>query len=267
MPSGESLRAVVLPPGMATPIAEKEQFLLQAFSSFAEAANSLERSYGRLRAEVTRLSKDLEESNSGLVRSLAENRRMRQHLNRVLESLPCGVLVVANGGEISDVNPEGRRVLGMNETGCSRTGSVETACESSFSFSSLRAELRELLERARGEEGELEQKICEGSGPAFWLAARCAAVPDSTPGSSVFIVRDVSERKRLEEAQGEFRRQQALSEMSTVLAHEVRAELLFVPESAEAWLAYPRATRLPHQEKVFPRELRESCPLATAPLR
>src|ERR1700736_2627807 len=62
-------------------------------------------------------------------------------------------------------------------------------------------------------------------GPAFWLAARCAAVPDSTPGSSVFIVRDVSERKHLEEERGEFRREQALSEMSTVLAHEVRNPL------------------------------------------
>jgi two-component system sensor histidine kinase FlrB len=205
---------------MATPIAEKEQFLLQAFSSFAEAANSLERSYGRLRAEVTRLSKDLEESNSGLVRSLEENRRMRQHLNRVVAGLPCGVLVVADGGEISDVNPEGRRLLGMNERGPS-----EIVGESISSFSSLRGELRELLERSRREDGELEQRICAGSGPAFWLAARCAAVPDSVPGSSVFILRDVSESKRLEAAQVEFRRQQALAEMSTVLAHEVRNPL------------------------------------------
>ncbi len=204
---------------MANP-AEKEQFLLQAFTSFAEAAHSLERSYGRLRAEVMRLSKELEESNSGLLRSLEENRRMRQHLDRVVESLPCGVLVVANGGEISDVNPEGRRVLGMDDT--SNAGAVG---ESISSFSSLRAELRELLERARDEGGEQEQKICDGSGPAFWLAARCAAVPDSAPGSSVFILRDVSERKRLEEAQVEFRREQALAEMSTVLAHEVRNPL------------------------------------------
>jgi nitrogen fixation/metabolism regulation signal transduction histidine kinase len=210
---------------MATPTAEKEQFLLQAFSSFAEAANSLERSYGLLRAEVMRLSKELEDSNSGLVRSLEENRRMRQHLDRVLAGLPCGVLVVADDGEISDINPEGRRLLGMHDAGSSRTATVETAHESISSFSSLRGELRELLERARGEDGEQEQKICEGSEPEFWLAARCAAVPDSAPGSSVFILRDVSDRKRLEEAQVEFRREQALSEMSTVLAHEVRNPL------------------------------------------
>src|SRR5258708_13058945 len=142
MPSGESLRGAVLLPSMATPTAEKEQVLLQAFSSFAEAANSLERSYGLLRAEVTRLSKELEDSNSGLVRSLEENRRMRQHLDRVLESLPCGVLVLANGGEISDVNPEGRRLLGMNARGPSELGG-----ESISSFSSLRRELPQLLER------------------------------------------------------------------------------------------------------------------------
>jgi signal transduction histidine kinase len=113
----------------------------------------------------------------------------------------------------------------MDDTVTSGTGSIETEGESISSFSSLRGELRELLQRARGEDGELEQKICAGSGPAFWLAARCAPVPDSTPGSSVFILRDVSERKRLEEAQAEFRREQALSEMSTVLAHEVRNPL------------------------------------------
>src|SRR5260370_38255877 len=91
-----------------------------------------------------RLSKELEESNSGLLRSLEENRRMRQHLDRVVEGLPCGVLVVANGGEISDVNPEGRRGLGVDDT--TNAGAVG---ESISSFSSLRAKMRVPLELAR----------------------------------------------------------------------------------------------------------------------
>src|SRR5260370_575370 len=206
MPSGESLRGAVLLPSMATPTAEKEQVLLQAFSSFAEAANSLERSYGLLRAEVTRLSKELEDSNSGLVRSLEENRRMRQHLDRVLESLPCGVLVLSNGEEVSDVNPEGRRLLGMNARGPSEIGA-----ESISSFSSLSEELRELLEMARGEDGENEQRICDGSEPEFWLAARCAEVPDSAPGASALILRDVSDAQRLEDAPAAALREHAFS--------------------------------------------------------
>jgi hypothetical protein len=51
-----------------------KQFLLQAFSTFSEAAGSLERSYRRLRGEVARLTGELEESNRGLARSLEENR-------------------------------------------------------------------------------------------------------------------------------------------------------------------------------------------------
>lgn len=220
MPSGlsESVPPDIISAARADP-AEKEQFLLQAFSSFAEAAHSLERSYGQLRAEVMRLSKELEESNSGLFRSLEENRRMRQHLDRVLEGLPCGVLVVAEGGEISDVNPEGRRLLGID--GC---GVAEKKGESISVFSSLRPELCELLERARATGGEAELEVCDRGG-AFWLAARCAAVPESVPGASVFILRDVSQRKCLEEAQGQLKREQALAEMSAVLAHEVRNPL------------------------------------------
>src|SRR5271170_5570468 len=94
---------------------EGEQFLLQAFRSFAEAADSLERSYGMLRSEVARLRGELEQSNAGLERSLEENRQMRQHLDRILDGLPCGVLVVRPDGAISLLNPEGRRLLGANQ--------------------------------------------------------------------------------------------------------------------------------------------------------
>ena len=66
---------------------EDEQFLLRAFRSFAEAAGSLEHSYGLLRAEVERLRRELESSNSDLALSLEENRGMRVHLDRILEWL------------------------------------------------------------------------------------------------------------------------------------------------------------------------------------
>src|SRR5439155_9211510 len=54
------------------------------------------------------------------------------------------------------------------------------------------------------------------------LAVRHPAIADA---GSVFILRDVSERKGLEEAQEKLSREQALAEMSAVLAHEVRNPL------------------------------------------
>ena len=90
---------------------EGERFLLQAFRSFSEAADSLERSYGSLRSEVVRLRSELEHSNAGLASSLEENRRMRERLDNIVGGLPCGVLVVESGDAISLLNPEGRRLL------------------------------------------------------------------------------------------------------------------------------------------------------------
>ena len=82
---------------------EDEQFLLRAFRSFSQAAGSLEHSYQTLSAEVERLRCELEKSNSDLARSLEENRSMRQHLDCILEGLPCGVLVVTSDGGTSAV--------------------------------------------------------------------------------------------------------------------------------------------------------------------
>ena len=219
-------------PSFPAPASGDEQFLLQAFTSFAEAAGSLERSYSLLRAEVGRLRQELEESNGGLARSLEENRTMRQHLDRILEGLPCGVLVVADNGEISRVNPEGRRLLGWDSDGNA------TAIAEPISVSSLGSELGELLHRARTGNGEQEQRVSQSdsSAPepevpenARWLAVRHAAVPEGVPEgapcSSVFILRDVSERKRLEQAEQKLQREQALAEMSAVLAHEIRNPL------------------------------------------
>ena len=71
--------AVIRLPGVADACpSESEQFLLRAFRNFADASASLERSYGMLRSEVTRLRGELEQSNAGLALSLKENRQMRR---------------------------------------------------------------------------------------------------------------------------------------------------------------------------------------------
>jgi len=55
----------------------------------------------------------------------------------------------------------------------------------------------------------------------IWLAVRHAAVQDA----EVFILRDVSEVRRLVEEKDKLRREQALAEMSAILAHEIRNPL------------------------------------------
>jgi signal transduction histidine kinase len=227
--SGVAIPLAALP---ETPRGEGEQFLLQAFRSFADAADSLERSYGMLRSEVVRLRGELEQSNAGFERSLEENRQMRQHLDRILDGLPCGVLVARPDGAISLVNPEGRRLLGSIQV-----DSIQTAENAdgfaSLSLSSVPGEWRDLLQRARSEMSEQEQCLADGHGGQRWLAVRHAAVKDAENSDeqdaadcvSIFILRDVSDAKRLVEERDKLRREQALAEMSAILAHEIRNPL------------------------------------------
>src|SRR5579863_3288268 len=79
--------------------ASARENLTRAFLTFTQAAGSLERSYTQLQAEVARLYQELQRTNSELEQSLEENARVRTYLSRVLESLPCGVLVVGGDGK------------------------------------------------------------------------------------------------------------------------------------------------------------------------
>jgi two-component system sensor histidine kinase FlrB len=207
--------------------------LARAFASFTEAAGSLERTYGQLQGQVSHLREELEVTNRDLATSLEENHRIRERLRRIVEGLPCGVLVIERGAGISMLNPEAERLLG---------GSSEQ-------LDALPATLCAALDRARetGEEPELPiSPVLSSMNPSsdvndkpVWVAIRHAWLEQSEArATSVFILRDISEAKKLEQDREHLRRQQALVEMSALLAHEIRNPLgsleLFAGLLAEA---------------------------------
>ncbi|MGB7945203.1 MAG: PAS domain-containing sensor histidine kinase [Terriglobales bacterium] len=206
------------------PARDPEHPLARAFASFTEAAGSLERTYGQLQGQVSHLRQELEVTNRDLATSLEENHRIRERLRRIVEGLPCGVLVIEAGARISTLNPEAARLLG---------GNFEAV-------DGLPSALAAALDRARqtGEEPELAISASNQAKPV-WLAIRHAWLEQSpAPATSVFILRDVSEAKKLESERESLRRQQALVEMSALLAHEIRNPLgsleLFAGLLAEA---------------------------------
>jgi two-component system sensor histidine kinase FlrB len=206
------------------PAREPDHPLARAFASFTEAAGSLERTYGQLQAQVAHLRQELEVTNRDLAKSLEENRRIRERLRRILEGLPCGVLVMEVGPQISILNPEAERLLGGQGQ----------------HLDLLPPLLAAALEQARqtGEERELPLP-CAATGKTTWVAVRHAWLEhDHAHSTSVFILRDVSEAKKLEQEREQVRRQQALVEMSALLAHEIRNPLgsleLFAGLLAEA---------------------------------
>ncbi|HLK04455.1 MAG TPA: PAS domain-containing protein [Candidatus Acidoferrum sp.] len=190
--------------------------LTKAFLSFTQAAGSLERSYAQLQAEVVRLHQELERANSELEKSLEENLRVRRYLSRVLESLPCGVLVVNEQGQVQIANPEARKLLQVPRDWTPGEGGV------------LPESVERLLRDAPANSFFLEQEWTSSTSAGIRtigiLRANISDVPENS-GETIWIVRDKTEEKRVLADREAARRSHALAEVATVLAHEIRNPL------------------------------------------
>ena len=197
-------------------------FLTDAFSEFISASARLEASYGNLQLEVTRLSDELAERNAALEASLAENERIHRALRRIVESMPCGVLVSDGDGTVSMLNPEARRLL-----------AVEESAAPSLKRLATRAGI-DLAGFLRNTGAECEQEFCrETATGRQWLSVqgrRLFSLEEiGATGhhrqQTILILRDVTTQKQMEAEREHARRSIALSEVATTLAHEIRNPL------------------------------------------
>ena len=192
--------------------------LAHAFLTFTQAAGSLERSYSQLQGEVTRLREELAKTNAELEHSVEENSRVRGFLTQVLENLPCGVVVAGKSvSEIQVLNPEARRLLQVPAD-----WNAAPSC-------TVPVLLERLLSQA-GEGGSLEDEwMKEGKfGKRYVAATQAKLQSDSELKSNsdyLWILRDVTEAKRLGEEREAARKSMALAEIATLLAHEIRNPL------------------------------------------
>lgn len=213
---------------------DAERSLAQAFAFFTEAAGSLERSYAELQVEVDRLRQDLEITNRDLTWSLDENRKTRLHLHQILESLPCGVVVTHENGEIITANPEARRLLAMSAS-CDHINDLPPSVGAA-----LRTASRHASEDQASSPFDVECTLASQNGERS-LAVRHAQLESGQErAQAVYILRDITEQKAFESQRESLRQQQALIEVSSLLAHEIRNPLgsleLFAGLLAEAEL-------------------------------
>jgi two-component system sensor histidine kinase FlrB len=193
-----------------------QENLTRAFLTFTQAASSLERSYAQLQAEVGRLHQELERANTELDRSLQENARVRDYLAKVLEHLPCGILAASEMGEIQVLNPEAKRLLEVPQDW--RAGQSN----------GLPVRAQELIEKFSSNSGESEYELAseERSAPRIIGVLR-QSIHSGQDGeaSAIWILRDLTEAKRIAAEKEAARRSLALAEVATVLAHEIRNPL------------------------------------------
>ena len=190
--------------------------LTQAFATFTHAADSLKHFYGQLQVEVGHLRRELERTNRDLAHSLEENQRIRAYLGRILESLPCGVVVMDPEGRLRIANPEALRLLAVESKG-SRQNALPV-------LEMLERLLREVS--FDGPAGEQDWMI-ENTGAVRHVGVTRTLLPEGTASrpESVFILRDTTGEKQFQKEREAARRMQALAEMATLLAHEIRNPL------------------------------------------
>jgi signal transduction histidine kinase len=133
-----------------------------------------------------------------------------------LDNLPCGVLVVDPAGRVQVANPEARRLMqippgwGVGED----TGVPEP----------IQQLLRDVPPNSFFSEREWSSSTATGNRSIGILRANISEIPEG-PSDSIWIVRDVTDQKRLAEEREAARRSLALAEVATVLAHEIRNPL------------------------------------------
>ena len=226
--------------------------LADAFSEFIAAATRLEGSYAELQGQVAQLSLELAERNAALNASLAENERMRLALQQIVDSMPCGVLVLERDGSLSMINPEGMRLLELaplqiqgqarmkshghgrhraplKPGGSSREGSLGVF------LTHAGIDLAAFVRDERLPDGE--QEFCvTGAAGKRWIEVRNRRLYSPEQGGSsgakgcrsnqtILILRDVTAHKQAEQERERGRRASALAEVAAMLAHEIRNPL------------------------------------------
>lgn len=174
----------------------QSNLLLEAFSSFTEASSSLERAYWELLEKVEHLSGQLEQSN--------------YYLKTVLQSLPCGVLVVNEQRNVTMMNRVAAELFGLAEAEMPLP-LTKLLADASFSerAPSLGKAAAGLTEIAFSESGKTVQ--CR------WSRMR--------KNERVLVVQDVTEIRVLEEQIQVAERNSAKGEMALEVAHEIRNPL------------------------------------------
>jgi signal transduction histidine kinase len=196
------------------------RLLLDAFETFTQASSSLESAYQQLQQRAQRLSEELAAKNQELEQSLREKEEVQNHLARILESLPCGVLVMDHSGTVTLCNPVATQILEVQEP-------TDDCCEpGSPGPGIVITEYLAAAESHRNLDEEIEIPIV--SAGKMRVLATSATPLRSAAGEGIgtlHIIRDVTELKALEEQNNRGARLSAMGEMAVELAHEIRNPL------------------------------------------
>ena len=200
--------------------------LQNAFMAFNKMSLQLEASYRELEQRVHRLSDELAAARTERLRHLAEKEKLADRLEKLLNGLPAGVIVVDQGGTVRDANPAAVCLLG------------EPLVGEQWSHIS-----RRVLLTTGSDANEVQL------GDGRWVnIASCALESEA---GRILLLNDVTDTRALQDTVNRQRRLSAMGEMVAKLAHQIRtplsSALLYASHLTNARLADANRGRFAHR--------------------
>jgi PAS domain S-box-containing protein len=183
---------------------EEVSLLKEAFDSFNRAVDRLSASYSELERKVAQLKEELTREN-------AEKEKLRGYLMSILNSIDLGVIAVDAQGRVIFFNRAAERFTGLDPN------------EAIGRCSPLYETLKDKRPRSFDDElshpgkGEEPVKVEITTSPMWDEQGEVIG--------AVEVIKDISERKRLEEQVRRSETLSALGEMAVQVAHEIRNPL------------------------------------------
>jgi two-component system sensor histidine kinase FlrB len=182
---------------MAEPNSERIEHLEHAFLTFNELSEQLMSSYRHLEAQVDRLSKELVVAHDERSEQFNKTKHLANRLERLLDALPGGVVVLDGRGIVQETNPAAIDLLGEPLKGMP---------------------WREIIQRAFSP--------CFDDGHDVSLQdGRRVNISTSSLGKEpgqILLIKDVTETRQLQDKLSRYQRLSAMGQMAASLAHQVR---------------------------------------------
>lgn len=174
--------------------------LESAFKAFNELSGELNQTWQALEDQVRHLTQELEAANRQRLQELADKERIARRLQKLLQLLPGGVLVLNAQGRVADCNAAAVDILG----------------------SPLEGELwLEIIRERFAPRSDDGHEISLVNGKRVSLLSRSL---DEEPGQ-IILVTDQTETRRLQQSLSRHQRLLEMGKMVSSLAHQIRTPL------------------------------------------
>lgn len=171
-----------------------------AFKAFNELSSELSQTYQTLEDQVRSLTRELEQSHAERLRELADKERLAHRLQKLLQLLPGGVLVLNGQGRVAECNQAAEELLGLPLAG------------------ELWLDIIRQRFAPRKDDGH---EISLVNGKRVSLLSRSL---EEEPGQLILIT-DQTETRRLQQRLGRHQRLLEMGKMVSSLAHQIRTPL------------------------------------------